>query len=508
VVRYCNPVHSLLLRRPLVLRSGDGYVLMDRRRRRQSRRQERQLVPRLRPRRAGRRAVGTMLAVDPLPSPARREAVERPGPHRRLADLSAEPGDVWRRTTGTPWRDHSRCGAQGATCARIPEATGTSPATGWVGPLSTIRWVCGRSRQPRNGSCRRCLATSSAQATAASCLCRVEATSWLSPGAPTDRPQLRVDPSLDHPSQQAEALRVRCPASSPVVALAGLGAASAVVGGGWVWPHGTDTIGQVVGGLASGHPGRGLPGPLAARVPDQRYVHGCVAVCELTFVALVVTASVLVVRYRRPGDARGGMATRGGPPRARRTAAARRDGHHPPRPPRQPRARQRGPSQSRARQSRSWQRRDDRDDGDWQRRPGPVDDAGRAVRPRLAAGPLTPPRGIELWVRYNRTTGVYGEQGSGKTLDELPSTTPLPTLRVRMANERALGLFLRLRRPDLETDGRLLRRGRSPRPVRADQQPGRLRRRQGRPLLQGDLRAGVAPSPGGSTPSTRGGPTR
>jgi type IV secretory pathway TraG/TraD family ATPase VirD4 len=29
------------------------------------------------------------------------------------------------------------------------------------------------------------------------------------------------------------------------------------------------------------------------------------------------------------------------------------------------------------------------------------------------------PRGIELWVRYDRTTGVYGEQGSGKTLDVL-----------------------------------------------------------------------------------------
>src|SRR4029077_7750413 len=29
------------------------------------------------------------------------------------------------------------------------------------------------------------------------------------------------------------------------------------------------------------------------------------------------------------------------------------------------------------------------------------------------------PRGVALWVRYDRTTGVYGEQGSGKTLDVL-----------------------------------------------------------------------------------------
>src|SRR3954467_4142186 len=29
------------------------------------------------------------------------------------------------------------------------------------------------------------------------------------------------------------------------------------------------------------------------------------------------------------------------------------------------------------------------------------------------------PHGVELWCRYDRTTGVYGEQGSGKTLDLL-----------------------------------------------------------------------------------------
>src|SRR4051794_23643711 len=29
------------------------------------------------------------------------------------------------------------------------------------------------------------------------------------------------------------------------------------------------------------------------------------------------------------------------------------------------------------------------------------------------------PRGVELWCRYDRTTGVFGDQGSGKTLDVL-----------------------------------------------------------------------------------------
>lgn len=33
-----------------------------------------------------------------------------------------------------------------------------------------------------------------------------------------------------------------------LAALAGLGLASALFGGGWVWPHGTDTVGHVLGG--------------------------------------------------------------------------------------------------------------------------------------------------------------------------------------------------------------------------------------------------------------------
>ena len=73
-------------------------------------------------------------------------------------------------------------------------------------------------------------------------------------------------------------------------------------------------------------------------------------------------------------------------------------------------------------------------------------------------------------------------------LDELPSTAPLPTLRTRMANERALGLSLHLRRPDLAAAGHLLRRRRSPGPVRADQYHRRIRRRQGRDLQPGTVR--------------------
>lgn len=96
-----------------------------------------------------------------------------------------------------------------------------------------------------------------------------------------------------------------------LAALAGLGLASALWGGGWVWPHGTDTITHVLGGLVQGQPGRGLAPAQRRLVAAPGGVYVCVAVAELTLVALAITIGVLIARYRRPGDARGGMATRG-----------------------------------------------------------------------------------------------------------------------------------------------------------------------------------------------------
>jgi hypothetical protein len=95
-----------------------------------------------------------------------------------------------------------------------------------------------------------------------------------------------------------------------LAALAGLGVASAVWGGGWVWPRGSDTITHVLGGLVQGHPGRGLPPGQQRLVAGPGPVYGCVAVAELALAALAITVGVLIARYRRPGDARGGMATR------------------------------------------------------------------------------------------------------------------------------------------------------------------------------------------------------
>lgn len=95
-----------------------------------------------------------------------------------------------------------------------------------------------------------------------------------------------------------------------LAALAGLGAAAALAGGGWVWPRGSDAIGAVLGGLLTGQPGHGLPPDLAGRVPGRAAVYSGVAAAELAMLTLAGVAGILFWRYRRPGDARRGMATR------------------------------------------------------------------------------------------------------------------------------------------------------------------------------------------------------
>jgi len=95
-----------------------------------------------------------------------------------------------------------------------------------------------------------------------------------------------------------------------LAALAGLGLASACFGGGWVWPSGTPTVGRVLGGLLTGHPGRGLLPAQARRVPATGWVYGCLAGCELLLLGCCSAAGVLFARYHRPGDTRAGMASR------------------------------------------------------------------------------------------------------------------------------------------------------------------------------------------------------
>jgi hypothetical protein len=95
-----------------------------------------------------------------------------------------------------------------------------------------------------------------------------------------------------------------------LAALVGLGLASALWGGGWVWPQGTETITHVLGGLLDGSPGRGLPPDQLQQVAGPIPVYASVAATELVLLTAAVITAVLVARHRRPGDARGGMATR------------------------------------------------------------------------------------------------------------------------------------------------------------------------------------------------------
>ncbi len=210
-----------------------------------------------------------------------------------------------------------------------------------------------------------------------------------------------------------------------LAAVAGMGGSAAVLGRGWFWPNGgTPVLGRALGGLLSGHPGQGLPPAQARRLPAPAQTYAVVGVVEAVVLACGVAGAVLFARHRRPQDARSGMATRGeaeqalgvsqlraaraiirpdlaGPGRRSATAAdiAARDrvqalaGATP----------TVGPAAATAGSTASGRGRNRFQPGD--------------VGWRL--GRSQTPRGVELYVRYDRTTGVFGEQGSGKTLDLL-----------------------------------------------------------------------------------------
>jgi len=95
-----------------------------------------------------------------------------------------------------------------------------------------------------------------------------------------------------------------------LAALTGLGLASLVAGGGWVWPHGADMAGRVLGGILTGRPGHGLPPRAAARVAPDPLVYTGIAVCEALLGAVAGLGWWLGAGWYRPADARRGMATR------------------------------------------------------------------------------------------------------------------------------------------------------------------------------------------------------
>jgi type IV secretion system protein VirD4 len=160
---------------------------------------------------------------------------------------------------------------------------------------------------------------------------------------------------------------------------AGRAAAALLSGGGWVWPDGSTALVASVGGLLTGELADGLDAAQAAALPSPAVVYAVTAAALGLFLA--GSGGAAWAGHRLLGG-RSGMATGSqvadvlGRIRLRRVAAV-------------------------VRPDLTGKRRAADADVGWR--------LGRAAVP--AAG--------ELWVPFDRTTGVYGSQGSGKTLDLL-----------------------------------------------------------------------------------------
>jgi hypothetical protein len=71
-------------------------------------------------------------------------------------------------------------------------------------------------------------------------------------------------------------------------ALVGLGVAAALFGRGWVWPPTSASAVHTLGGLLTGHPGRGLDAAAQHRVPGRFAVYAVVAVVEAVLIGVSV----------------------------------------------------------------------------------------------------------------------------------------------------------------------------------------------------------------------------
>ncbi|SHN52601.1 type IV secretion system protein VirD4 [Geodermatophilus obscurus] len=177
---------------------------------------------------------------------------------------------------------------------------------------------------------------------------------------------------------------------------AGRAIAALLTGGGWVWPSGLSALVAAVGGLLTGDAAAGLDHMQSAALPGTGAVYAAVITVLVLFLIGSGGAAWAVHRFLGGGA---GMATRGqvaevlGSARLRQAAPIIR--------PDLPRAHRRGVCP-------------------------PVE---REVGWRL--GHAAVPAAGQLWVPFDRTTGVYGPQGSGKTLDLLAPAlldTPGPAL--------------------------------------------------------------------------------
>ena len=200
--------------------------------------------------------------------------------------------------------------------------------------------------------------------------------------------------------------------------LLGQAAAGVITGGGWLWPDSPRLL-NALGGLLTGHTGIGLTGP-ADRTPSW-LVYTLIAVAEVALLAVTIWAVARFWSTLGPGR-RYGLASRveaeavlgvgrlrrvrkiirpdlyGSPGRRGNGFAAR--------------VRPSSPLTQATATTRVAAARDADASHDRRTRFTPG-----SVGWRLGAGQL--PRCGDLWVPYDRTAGVYGPQGSGKTLDLL-----------------------------------------------------------------------------------------
>jgi hypothetical protein len=108
-------------------------------------------------------------------------------------------------------------------------------------------------------------------------------------------------------------------------ALVGLGVAAFLFGGGWVWPPNSSGAVHTLGGLLTGHPGRGLDTAAARRVPGRLAVYTVVVVVEAVLIGLAVGCArwaMVASRSLRPAEyAAPGPSLRDGRPGSRYAAA-------------------------------------------------------------------------------------------------------------------------------------------------------------------------------------------
>jgi type IV secretion system protein VirD4 len=88
----------------------------------------------------------------------------------------------------------------------------------------------------------------------------------------------------------------------------GQGVASQLFGGGFVWPR--ESVPASIGGLLTGHPGRGVPVTSAADLASSAWIYTLITALELVALAAAVWLGVLWWRLLGPGALQG-MAGRG-----------------------------------------------------------------------------------------------------------------------------------------------------------------------------------------------------